>query len=64
MKNVFLLVILLLLLSCQKDELILTDTLNDEIALSTRSAFPDLLPLPIGFQPEGIVNLNTSSPLI
>ncbi len=55
MKNVFLLVMLLLLLSCQKDELILTDTLNDEIALRARSAFPDLLPLPIGFQPEGIV---------
>lgn len=54
MKNLLLLVMLSLLLSCQKDELILPDTLNDGIALSSKSAFPGFLPLPKGFQPEGI----------
>lgn len=42
-------------LGCQKDELLVPDTLNDELNINLKSAFPDLLALPDGFHPEGIV---------
>lgn len=55
MKYVLLFISFLLLFGCQKDELIMPDTPDSGVSLSTSTSFPDLLPLPDGFQPEGIV---------
>ncbi|MCE2613540.1 hypothetical protein LVD13_11200 [Flavobacteriaceae bacterium D16] len=54
MRYLFSVFVLMLLLSCQKEELLLPDNLNNEVALKASVAFPDVLPLPNGFQPEGI----------
>lgn len=60
MKHLFQFFVLLLLLGCQKDELILDkqvsqDTFNKEFTVKVKAVYPDVLPLPVGFQPEGIV---------
>ncbi len=54
MKKILLVILLLSLVNCQTDELNVSDTLNEELTLDARSAFPDILQLPMGFQPEGI----------
>lgn len=60
MKNLFLLAVLLLMLGCHNDELILDETmslgmLKKESSFINKTSFPNILPLPNGFQPEGIV---------
>ncbi len=54
MRNIIFL-IALLLVSCQKDDLILDDNLNMDAPVALKAVYPDVLPLPTGFQPEGIV---------
>lgn len=56
-KTIFSILFLTLLLSaCQADRLNeLTQTSADQQELESRKSFPDLIPLPVGFQPEGIV---------
>ena len=58
MKNLLLLILLCSLLSCEKNELFSPDPLQEDVALTAtalKCTFPDVLPLPTGFQPEGIV---------
>lgn len=57
MKKLMLLILFCSLLSCEKEELFSPDPLQDDVALTAtalKSVFPDILPLPTGFQPEGI----------
>ena len=51
MKHAILMLLVFMAVSCQKDEVAVID---NELLLE-RSAFPDILPLPTGFQPEGII---------
>lgn len=58
MKKLLFLFMFCSLLSCEKDELFSSDPLQDDVALTAtalKCTFPDVLPLPTGFQPEGIV---------
>ena len=43
------------MLGCSKEELVLPETLKSDVALKADLTFPNVLPLPNGFQPEGIV---------
>ncbi len=45
---------LLWLTGCQKEELNAPEYSTDQIALKAMPSYPDVLPLPVGFQPEGI----------
>ena len=60
MKNLIFLIVILLMLGCQNEELILDEPmssamLKQELAITSEKAYPNILPLPNGFQPEGIV---------
>ena len=57
MKKLLLLISLFffVFLGCQKDDLMIPDTLGNDLSINSKAAYPNILPLPIGFQPEGIV---------
>lgn len=46
---------LFVILGCQEDELMLRDTHNNDLTFASKNAYPEILQLPDGFQPEGIV---------
>ena len=57
MKKLILLISLFffVFLGCQKDGLMLPDTIGNDLTINSKAAYPNILPLPVGFQPEGIV---------
>ena len=55
MKKLYLVFLVVLLWACQQDELIVKDTFNDGLSVDLKETYHDILPLPTGFQPEGIV---------
>jgi len=54
MKHAILMLLILLAVSCQKDGIAVADNELADLQALERSAYPDILQLPTGFQPEGI----------
>ncbi|PWE00766.1 SMP-30/gluconolactonase/LRE family protein [Marinilabilia rubra] len=55
MKRLVLLIALILLVSCDNENTFFEDELQEMTKSATKQAFPDVIELPDGFQPEGIV---------